>query len=500
MKTNSVARRPVLRLVGKVVGLVLLLVIVACAGVAFAWVRVARGLPGLHGWHREAPASEFVASDAKGAYSFADYLAQEDRVFAELDALVGKRWAGESVGRFCRYKAESVCNPATLFERNWNRTFVLEAKEPVGGVLLVHGLSDAPYSLRALGERMHAAGYTVIGLRVTGNGTSPRALVDARWEDWAEAVRVGMVGLRAKVPGGRPLIMVGYSNGGALCVNYATGVIAGGAAAALPRADGLVLISPMLAITPMAEFTRLYPAIARVSGEEKMSWSGIEPEIDPFKYSSWPTNASLQAHRITRHVDADLARLSTQGKMSEYPPVLVVQSVADATVLTHGVIDALLDRLPAGRGEMILFDINRFSWLDGLTGSEFEREILPRLKRPGLAFKVVLATNREVDSREVVARQYEGGKPVDAIINAEWPAGTFSLSHVAIPIPVTDRVYGLGEVGLPPLLPLGTLSLRGERGVLTISPGLMMRMRYNPFYEWTEDRIMGWVRSLRAGA
>jgi hypothetical protein len=231
-----------------------------------------------------------------------------------------------------------------------------------------------------------------------------------------------------------------------------------------------------------------------------MSWSGIEPEIDPFKYSSWPTNASLQAHRITRHVDADLARLSTQGKMGEYPPVLVVQSVADATVLTHGVIDALLDRLPAGRGEMILFDINRFSWLDGLTGSEFEREILPRLKRPGLGFKVVLATNREVDSREVVARQYEGGKPVDALINAEWPAGTFSLSHVAIPIPVTDRVYGLGEVGLPPLLPLGTLSLRGERGVLTISPGLMMRMRYNPFYEWTEGRIMGWVRSLRAGA
>jgi hypothetical protein len=72
----------------------------------------------------------------------------------------------------------------------------------------------------------------------------------------------------------------------------------------------------------------------------------------------------------------------------------------------------------------------------------------------------------------------------------------FSLSHVAPPIPPTDRVYGLGTADAPQLLPLGTFELRGERGVLSISPGLMMRMRFNPFYDWTEDRIVSWIAQL----
>ena len=60
-----------------------------------------------------------------------------------------------------------------------------------------------------------------------------------------------------------------------------------------------------------AKFITLAPVVAWISGEEKLAWSGIEPEIDPFKYSSWPTNASLQAYRITERVDERLAALNS---------------------------------------------------------------------------------------------------------------------------------------------------------------------------------------------
>ena len=485
------ARRQLFRLLLLSAAFIVLLAFVGAGGVVFAWTRFAQGLPELQGWHTHAPKSEFQASDAKPGYTFADYLKQEDKVFAELDSMMKSDWSPKVVGRFSRYKVDSVCNPENILDRNWNRTFVSEAKDPVGGALLVHGLSDAPYSLRALAEKLVAANYTVVCLRVPGHGTSPKALAQSSWNDWAAATRIAMADLRKRIPRELPVIAVGYSNGGALCVNDVCEGLLNNDASARPSA--LVLISPMIGITPMAEFTELYPAVSWLTGEKKLSWSGIEPEIDPFKYSSWPVNASLQAFRITRHVEASIATLAADGRMKDFPPTLVVQSAADATVIAYRMIDILLDRLPPGRGELILFDINRASWLEGLTDDSFEKHIRPRLTRADLPFVLTIVTNRKVDSPEPVARTLIKGTITEAEIGVPWPTGNFSLSHVALPIPADDPVYGAGQKESTTKLPLGTLALRGERGVLAISSGLMMRMRFNPFYEWTENEILKWI-------
>lgn len=485
------ARRQLVRLLLLSAAFIVLLAFVGAGGVVFAWTRFAQSLPDLQGWHTQAPKSEFQASDAKRGYTFADYLKQEDKVFAELDTLIKDDWSPKVVGRFSRYKVDSVCNPAHILEHNWNRTFVAEAKDPVGGALLIHGLSDAPYSLRTLAEKLVAANYTVVCLRVPGHGTSPKALAQSSWNDWAAATKLAMSDLRARIPKQLPVIAVGYSNGGALCVNdVCEGLLKNDASA---RPSALVLISPMIGITPMAEFTELYPAVSWLTGEKKLSWSGIEPEIDPFKYSSWPVNASLQAFRITRHVEASIATLAADGRMKDFPPTLVVQSAADATVIAYRMIDILMDRLPPGRGELILFDINRSSWLEGLTDDSFEKHIRPRLKRPDLPFVLTLVTNKAPDSHELFARTLVSGKITESDIGVSWPTGIFSLSHVALPIPIDDPVYGSGEVESTKQLPLGTLALRGERGILSISSGLMMRMRFNPFYDWTENEILKWI-------
>ena len=41
---------------------------------------------------------------------------------------------------------------------------------------------------------------------------------------------------------------------------------------------------------------------------------------------------------------------------------------------------------------------------------------------------------------------------------------------------------------------IGNVVLRGEKGVLKISPVDQLRLRWNPFYPWVEERIAGFVK------
>jgi hypothetical protein len=64
----------------------------------------------------------------------------------------------------------------------------------------------------------------------------------------------------------------------------------------------------------------------------------------------------------------------------------------------------------------------------------------------------------------------------------------FALSHVAIPFPLDDPVYGVGSDD-GKLLNIGGAELRGETGVLAISATLLTRLRHNPFYSYQMSRI-----------
>ena len=60
-----------------------------------------------------------------------------------------------------RYSSGSLSDPEARTP-NFNRSFELSADNPRGGVLLLHGLTDSPYSLRSLGEMLHEQGYWVV--------------------------------------------------------------------------------------------------------------------------------------------------------------------------------------------------------------------------------------------------------------------------------------------------------------------------------------------------
>ena len=152
--------------------------------------------PDLKVWHTAELDEEFTADSP--LKTFADYLALEERLFAQLDERVYSEIAPEDRRQINRYYRGSLTDPGQ-WRTNWNRSFELSVPTPGIGVVLVHGMSDSPYSLRALGQRLHREGAWVLGLRVPGHGTAPAGLVDVEWEDMAAAVDLAIHHVRERV-------------------------------------------------------------------------------------------------------------------------------------------------------------------------------------------------------------------------------------------------------------------------------------------------------------
>ena len=76
------------------------------------------------------------------------------------------------------------------------------------------------------------------------------------------------------------------------------------------------------------------------------------------------------------------------------------------------------------------------------------------------------------------------------MLEMEWPDGIFSLSHVALPFRPDDPVYGLAPKQDRRLPALGQMDLRGETGVLQIPASQLLRLRYNPFYDYLLERVI----------
>jgi alpha-beta hydrolase superfamily lysophospholipase len=447
--------------------------------------------PPLERWHTARFDEEYRAADADRVTTFDDYLQLEDRLFAELDTEVYERVATGPADALLRYTRGSASDPQVR-QPNWNRTFELAVDRPVGGVLLLHGMSDSPYSLRALGESLQRRGYWVIGLRLPGHGTAPSGLLDARWEDMAGALRLAVARLAEKA-GPAPLHMVGYSTGAPLALDFTLDALEGRAA---PVPASLVLVSPAIGIHRAAAAAAWKRRTASVPGLGRLAWLNVEPEFDPYKYNSFTTNAGEQVHRLTQSVARRIAQLVSSGRASTMPPILVFKSNADSTVDTGAVSRRLLGLLDPGRHELVLFDVNRQAAKSLLLVTDprsLDLQVMGDARRP---FTVTLVTNENDETAAVEARS----EPPFATtvsrtepLGVDWPVGVISLSHVALPIPPDDPLYGRRPPGNADVLFLGQMAVQGERGTLLLSSDWLLRLRHNPFYDYLERRTLDWI-------
>ncbi|MBE9520802.1 MAG: hypothetical protein IME97_06705, partial [Proteobacteria bacterium] len=130
-----------------------------------------------------------------------------------------------------------------------------------------------------------------------------------------------------------------------------------------------------------------------------------------------------------------------------------------------------------------------------LLNPEYSRLSIKIMDDAGLPFSVTLVTNKEPESMEVVALSKKpfSNDIVDKPLGLEWPVGYISLSHVALPFPPDDPLYGMHNPENPHEIFLGTQSIQGERGLFVLSADWLLRVRHNPFYEYLEKRVVDWV-------
>jgi alpha-beta hydrolase superfamily lysophospholipase len=353
-------------------------------------------------------------------------------------------------------------------------------------------MSDSPYSMRSLGQTLHAHGATVLAMRVPGHGTAPSGLVHVQWADMAAAVELAMRHLRDQIADG-PLYIVGYSNGGALAVLYTLSTLQD---ASLPPVNGVLLISPEIGVTKLAALAKWQNRLGRLLGLKKLSWNSLKPEYDPFQYKSFALNAGQLAYEITGEIQSRITQVAERDDLAGFPPLLAFQSVVDATVSAPALVQGLFERLPKGGHELVLFDLNEVVQVEGMLKQDPRPAVDELFARTDLAFTISFVTNKEDTSRDVVVhRRGAGGEPVAVSdLGIAWPEGIYSLAHIALPFPPDDPVYGGKDALESPGIQIGNLVLRGENGVLRIPAADILRVHWNPFHSYMERRMLEFMQ------
>ena len=476
--------RFIIRLTGFVISSFLLVAVTLILVKAMA----DRNGPDLEWWHSEEISSEFDVSEVSAINTLDQYLAKEKVVFHELQTLVDSNVSPQKRNHLNRYRTGNDSYPDKS-GRNLNRSSQKRPAAIAGGVLLLHGMTDSPYSLRHLAAMFHEKGFYVLNLRLPGHGTIPAELDRMEWQDWQAAVKLGAKHVANQLEPDQPFYVLGYSNGASLAFKYSMDSLG---EAGFRTPDRVLLISPMIGVGTLARFSRLFYWLSRLEYFRHTRWLDIYPEYDPHKYNSFPMNAGLQSYKLTNTVKEQIHRMASNGELQKMPPVLAFQSLVDKTVVTSAVLDDLYEKLPDNGSELVLFDVNHTGELEEYIQPR-HKLLLKRVMNEGSGkYAVSVLTNRGENDPGVLELRQAAGIPgfVSRGLPYSWPEDVYSLTHVALPFPLDDEVYGLESTGVDSGYPhLGRIQILGESGALILPPALLQRLRSNPFYGYIEERI-----------
>lgn len=174
------------------------------------------------------------------------------------------------------------------------------------GLLLLHGFTATTAEVRPLGERLHAAGYTVSAPLLPGHGTHPADLNQVRWQDWLQTAEVEYQELAAECD---EVWVAGESMGGLLCLLLA---------ARHPEIKGLLLYAPALDVRKMrAAYVLQYlmKYLAKNIKKEELLWKG---------YNVYPLKGAVQLLKLQKEARKALGNVTQ--------PTLAFFSEKDATV------------------------------------------------------------------------------------------------------------------------------------------------------------------------
>jgi carboxylesterase len=189
-----------------------------------------------------------------------------------------------------------------------------DAASPRGrtGVLLSHGFTGSPASMRAWGEHLAAQGYAVSVPRLPGHGTTWQDMNTTTWTDWSSEVERAFEELAARVD---TVFVCGLSMGGGLALRLA--------ADHPDRVAGLVLVNPAVAsdrkdVKLLPVLKHLVPSMPGIANDIK------KPGVEEHGYTKTPLRAADSMFKGYKALRGDLARITC--------PVLLFRSREDHVV------------------------------------------------------------------------------------------------------------------------------------------------------------------------
>ena len=454
-------------------------------------------LPDVDPWHTIDLDDEFTASDERGL-DFAGYQAIEQKLFDAERAAVARMPTDAPYYAGSRYDPRGPAlrlAPGQPHNHSSRRT----PSTVRGAALLIHGLSDSPYSMHAIADVLFAHGFEVTVLRLPGHGTLPSGMVHMDYEDWAAAMRVAARDISARLPRDLPFYIGGYSTGGALALTYALDRLEPGADTTLRPPTRVLLFSAAIELVPAAALTRVLDIFAKLPFDtfQKVNWQSIGPEYDPYKFSSFPVNASRQVFHATRRLQRSLLDVEQSGRLGQLASVTAFQSAVDSTVGTHGLAELVFARLKGRQHRLVLFDVNRHQRYDLVRrpgSTTLVRGVTSGMVAGTRQHMLTLVTNRDPSTDEVELREYAPGQPTPVVTapGLAWLPSLVSIGHVSLPFPPDDPIYGYlpgsGANGVPAL---GSWALRGEEGAIVLPLGALARLRANPFWPVISQELEG---------
>lgn len=187
------------------------------------------------------------------------------------------------------------------------------------GILLVHGFLASPAEVRSFGDKLLAAGYTVLGVRLKGHGTSPWDLRERNWQDWYASAERGLEIIRALCS---RVCVVGFSTGGALSLMLA--------ARKIDQIDAAVSVcAPLKFRNKNMRFVPLMHGANRVvrwlsKYEGLIPFRPNESEHPHINYRNMPIRGLYELTRLVAQLKADLEYVAC--------PVCIVQGTQDRVV------------------------------------------------------------------------------------------------------------------------------------------------------------------------
>ncbi|HKN55486.1 MAG TPA: alpha/beta fold hydrolase [Amycolatopsis sp.] len=180
------------------------------------------------------------------------------------------------------------------------------------GFLLCHGFTGTPASMRAWGDHLAGAGFTVRCPLLPGHGTRWQDMNRTTWQDWYGAVREELLALLAT---DKRIFVGGLSMGGTLTLRLAEEFG--------DRIAGLVLVNP--SVTRLHWDQKLLPLLSRIVPSVPGVANDIKkPGETELAYPRTPVRAAASLAQFWRVVRADLHKVTQ--------PVLLLHSTVDHVV------------------------------------------------------------------------------------------------------------------------------------------------------------------------